>query len=443
MEITQKNINPLHLILTIFVQEKDYATQVDNILKNYRKKAEIKGFRKGNVPIGLIKKRYYDAVRIDEVNKLLEKKLKAYIVDKKLNILGNPLPLFKSNINWNSKSIPFEFEIGLSPEFELDLKSKALIKYNITISDADIDKDIALIKKQYGKLIPKKEINEASEIKADFENEKLKIKTPDAYFTILDIEKQENINTLKNSKIGDAINIPLKGFFKNEIRLSQLLNMDKNTLEAYKDENITLTIKEIYERIPTHLDQHLFDRLYGEKVVTSEKEMRQKIKEDRESNFKQQSDQYFYNTVNENLIANTPFELPTDFLKKWIKSSQKEANADVDKEIKTQWEGLIKKVRYELIENKIIEENKLEISEIEIESYVTKAVENQIKMIGKKEGDSLEVNKIVNEILENKNETKRFYNQLMFQKILNFYTTQIPFEEKKITYDKFLNEIKK
>jgi len=443
MEITQKNNNPLNLIITIFIEEKDYATQVNNVLKNYRKKAEIKGFRKGNVPIGVIKKMYYNGVRIDEINKLLEKELKAYIIDKKLNILGNPLPVFKPNINWNDKRIPFDFEIGLSPEFDLDLKSKKLLKYNITINDAEIDKDILLIKKRYGKLVPKEQINDESEIKANFENEKLGIKSLDAHFMMLDIDKEKNINILKKSKVGDKITLSLKDLFKNPVRLSQILNIDEKTLETYKDENIILTIKEIAERIPATLNQELFDKLYGEKVITSEKEMRQKIKEERENSLKQQSDQYFYNTVNENLILNTKFELPNDFLKKWIKSSQKENNVDTDKEIENQWEGVVKKIRHELIENKIIKENKLEVSEVEIKSHIRKAVENQIKMIGRQEGDALEVDKIVNEILKNKNETERFYSQLMFQKLLQFYKTGVSFEEKTITYDKFLNEIKK
>ncbi|MGG7036109.1 MAG: trigger factor, partial [Flavobacterium sp.] len=154
MNITRNNVDALNAVVTVEVSKSDYAEKVEKVLADYRKNAAIPGFRKGTVPMSMIQKQYGKAVLLDEVNRLLQDNLNKYLVEEKLDILGNPLPKVTEDFNWDVEDYKFEFELGLAPEFTVDLAAKnSLVQYKVVADDKMLDEQVARIQKQYGKII--------------------------------------------------------------------------------------------------------------------------------------------------------------------------------------------------------------------------------------------------------------------------------------------------
>jgi len=166
MNISKKQIDPLNAVVTVEVSKEDYSEKVDKILKDYRKNANIPGFRKGHVPIGMVRKQYGKAVLVDEVNKLIQNELQKFLTEEKLDVLGNPLPKNESEVNWDADDFSFEFDLGLAPEFEVDLKKKAITQYKVIADDKMLDNQVKTIRKQYGKLISKNEVEEGDDVES-------------------------------------------------------------------------------------------------------------------------------------------------------------------------------------------------------------------------------------------------------------------------------------
>ena len=202
MEITHQELDALNAVVTINVAQEDFASKVIEVLKDYRKKANIPGFRKGHVPMGLIKKKYETAVSADEVNKLLREHLDSYLKEKEFEILGNPLPKMQDEIDWKADAIKFEFELGLSPSFEINLKSrKKVVHYRIEADKKMIAEQLQSIQKQYGKLVAEKEVSEGVEITAQFSNEVMEIDNI-ATFEWEQIKGKKNQSAFKGKAVG-------------------------------------------------------------------------------------------------------------------------------------------------------------------------------------------------------------------------------------------------
>ncbi len=184
MNITRENIDALNAVVKVDIAKEDYSDKVEKILTDYRKSANIPGFRKGHVPMTMVKKQYGKAVLVDEVNKLLQDALKKYMTEEKLDVLGSPLPKSQDDLDWDADSFSFEFELGLSPEFEVELKGKKPIThYTIVADDKMIDGQVEHIRKQYGKLISQDEVEKDSEVTGVFLNEEKEINNK-ATFTL-------------------------------------------------------------------------------------------------------------------------------------------------------------------------------------------------------------------------------------------------------------------
>ena len=172
MNITKEQIDDLNAVVKVAISKEDYQDKVDQVLKDYKRQANIPGFRKGQVPMGLIKKQYGKAVLVDEVNKLLQDNLGKYLSEEKLDVLGNPLPKQQEDFDWDREPLDFEFELGLAPSFELQLKTKkAVTHYKIIADKKMIQEQVDRIQKQYGKIVSKNEVGKKDEVNGTFSNE--------------------------------------------------------------------------------------------------------------------------------------------------------------------------------------------------------------------------------------------------------------------------------
>jgi trigger factor len=437
MNITRENIDALNAVVKVDIAKEDYSDKVEKILVDYRKSANIPGFRKGHVPMGMVKKQYGKAVLVDEVNKLLQDALGKYLVEEKLDVLGNPLPKAQDDLDWDAEAFTFEFELGLAPEFNVDLKSKkAITHYSIVADDKMINDQIEHIQKQYGKIVSETEVTEASEITGTFTNEEKEIDNS-TMLTLDKLKGKANPKKFIGAKVGDVITLKTKGLFNDDHDLMTFLKVSHDDAHGL-DTEVNFTITEINGRELADLDQELFDKLFGKGTVTSVSDLKAKIKEDSEKQFTQQGDQKLLNDVTENLVENTKFDLPATFLQKWMQTAGEEEMTE--EQAKEEYEKSEKSMRYQLIEGKLITEHKLQVQFEELKAYSMEMIKGQMAQFGQMNPSDKELEDIAARILGNQDEVKRMSEQLMSQKLLNLYKTEANIKTKDITYDDFVKE---
>ena len=388
--------------------------------------------------MGMVKKQYGKAVLVDEVNKLLQDALNKYLTEEKLDVLGQPLPKTQDEIDWESDKFSFEFELGLAPEFKVDLKSKkSIIQYNIVADKKMIDEQIERVQKQYGKLVPQDSVEKDSEITGAYTNEEKEIDNT----VTLTLDKFKGKSTAKQflgAKAGDVITLKTKGLFNDDHDLMHALKIEHDDAHGL-DIEVNFTISEINKRELADLDQELFDKLFGKEEVTSVTELRAKIKEDAEKQFVQQADQKLLNDVTEHLVANTKFDLPAEFLTKWMQTAgEQEMDADQARE---EYEKSEKSLRYQLIEGKLIEENNVQVTMDDIKDHAREMIKGQMAQFGQMNPSDKELDDIAARVLGNQDEARRISEQLISQKLLTVYKEKANLKTKELSYENFVKEV--
>ena len=437
MEINRKNIDKLNAVITVNIQAADYKDQVEKVLSNYKKNANIPGFRKGHIPMGMVKKQFGKAVLIEEVNKLIQEKLNEYLKKEEIDILGNPLPKNEAEIDWTGEDFSFEFELGLAPEFTVDVTKKATVHYQIEADKAMIENQIKTIRNQYGKLIAKDKAEEGDELTGTFSNEEQEIDHK-ATFDLDLVKGKKQREALVGAVVGTEVTLNTKDLFKEQKDLERMLGIGADKAKDLKTD-VVFTIAEINKREKAELNQELFDKLFGPGNVSSEKELKEKIKEDAERQFVQQSDQKLLNDVIDTLIDNTKFDLPEDFLKRWIQSTG-EAKL-TQEEAAAEYERSVKGLRYQLIEGKLREEHEeLQLKFEDLNAYANEMIKMQMMQYGHPNPSDEEVTGIVARIMSNEDEVRRMSEQLNTKNLLAFFKANAKLKTKKVNYEDFIKQ---
>jgi len=434
MKVSRKDKDKLNSILSVSIDKLDYHSNVEKVLTDYRKKANIPGFRKGHTPIGLIKKQYGLSVKVDEINKVMQKALNDFLTDEKLAILGNPLPIEQTDLDWSSENLIFNFEIGLSPEFEVSLKNKkAINSFEVEVDSKMIDDQIKNMQNQYGKLLSKTNVEEGLEINGTFSNEEFEVNNPST-FQLKNIQGKLNIEAFKNLKIGASLDLKTKELFNEDSDLSFHLKLNDQNKSQIKQ--VKFLLNEINERQPADLDQDLFDKLFGKDAIKSVTEFKDKLKSDAQANFVNQTDQKLLNDINDYLIENTKFDLPDIFLKKWMMNAgeNKLSKEEAEEEYVKSEKGL----RYQLIEAKIIDVNEIKIDSEQIKNFSKDLIKIQMKQYGQNNPDDKELDSISERVLSNKDEVKRISDQLLSQKLIKLFKSNLKLKNNKVSYEKFI-----
>jgi trigger factor len=384
----------------------------------------------------MVQKQYGKAVLVEEVNKLLQDSLNAFLTEEKLDVLGNPLPKNEAEINWETEDFSFEFELGLSPQFNVDVKGKSVTNYKIVADDKMLKNQITTIRKQYGKLISKTVVEKEDEITGTFSSAEKEIDNKATFSTDV-IKGKKQRSALVGAKVGDVVTLKTKGMFNDDHDNEKYLGVAHEEAHGL-DIEVSLNIEEVNTREMTDLNQELFDKLFGEGVVTSEKELKAKIKEDAEKQFEQQSDQKLLNDVVESLIDNTKFDLPNEFLQRWIQISGEKPLTE--EEAKAEYERSEKGLRYQLIEGKLRAENNLQVSFDELKEYSRGMIKGQMAQFGQLDPSEEEIDGIVARVLGNQDEVKRLSEQLNTNKLLQYFKENAKLKTKEISYEKFIKD---
>lgn len=438
MDISLDKKNNNEGLIKIKLNEADYQPKVEEKVKEYSKKATIKGFRPGKVPVGLIKKMYGKSILVDEVNHTLSHAITDYIRDNKLPILGEPLPNTEKaeNIDWeNQKDFEFEYNVGLVEDFEVALDdSTKVTAYEIELSDDNMAETIANIRKQYGKMT-NPEVSE----KGDMIYGGLIAADGDFKENILfPIDKVAD--TLQEKFIGvkkeDVITFDLRKAIKADEDLAEILQKKPEDIKEMTGE-FTLTASNINRSEEADMDQEFFDKIFGEGAVSTEEEFKEKVKSTISENYERETDNFLNNAIREKLVEGTTIGLPDEFLKRWLLVSNegKVSSEDIEKE----YELYTKELKWSLIQNKIAEKHKIKVENDDVKDKTKEFIRQQLAasgMAGQMDDnlDAFADNYLQSEKGEN---YMKMFNQVKNEKVLDFAKEKISIERKKVDVEQF------
>src|SRR6478752_6319002 len=435
MDIKRVAINAVNETIVMTVVHMDYKGQVAKRINEKMPLAQVKGFRKGAVPKELVEKQYGREIKQEEIKKVVDLALERYIASERLNLLGTPLPVANENLDWNAEELTFEFEIGLVPNFEIDLEAKNnIVKYVVTADDKLIDGQVARIQKQFGNAIPQEVVTADSDITGTFTNETVGINN--ATTISLDLFKDKTVaDKFIGKKVGDVVTLNTKGLFEDDHMLMDVMKVSHDLVHGL-DVEVSFAIEAINTAELAELNQDLFDKLFGEGNVSSAEELKAKIKEDAEAQFAQQAEQKLMGDVSEFLIENTKFELPSEFLKKWLQTVGEKKLTPEEAEV--EYARSEKGLRFQLIEGKAMAQSNIQITFEDLKTFTSKSIRQQMAQFGQTNPTDEEVQGIVARVLANQDEVKRLSEQVVAEKLLELFKEKANPTTKEVTYEEFI-----
>ncbi len=444
MNITRENIDNLNAVLKVQIIKADYDEKVESVLKDYRKKATIKGFRPGMVPIGMVKKMYGKAVLIDEINKLVTENIQKYLTDEKVEILGDPMPKADEQEKFDfdtQDDFTFTFELGLAPVIDLKISKKNKVsQYEIIIDEKMKNDYLENYTRRYGELRKADSTEEKDMIKGSMEAVDKDgnvvaegISVPDTSIGI-DIIKDKKIRKqFTGIGVNDSVDFDVKKAFPNDTEIAGLLHIKKEEVEGI-DSNFRFTVREISRFHPAEVGKELFDRIYGEGVVTSEEEFLKKIEEEITINLKRESDYKLLMDVKNLAIEKADFELPEEFLKRWLLRVNENTT---EEQIEKEFESFKKDLRWQLLRNKVAKDNEMKITEEELLREAAIITRYQFQQYGLFYATDDQINNYAKETLKREEDAKRIADKILDEKVIAVLQELVKLESKSISVEEF------
>ena len=435
MKIDQKKVDDLTLQLNINIDKADAQEKKKKALSEYRKKADIKGFRKGMAPMSLIEKMHGMSALVEGVNSLISEGINNYITENKLNILGEPLPNDESQkqIDWeNDESYEFVFDIALTPEVNFTLtKEDKIDYYTVEVAKKELDAYKSNMLKQFGKLENTDVVKEDDFIIADLTQGDTKIEG--TYITLKQMPDQESKDLFLGKKAGDSFDIDVNKVFVNEADRAALLKVKKEEL-ATIEPIYNVTIKEVKEFVEAEENQDLYNRVFGEGVVKTKKDFDAKLKERIAEQYVQESEYKFALDTRDYLIEKANIKLPETFLKKWLFSIN-EGKFTME-EIEKDFHLFLKDFQWQLIRQYIMREQKIQITREDLVEEAKKIAKYQFAMYGLNDVPAEQLDAYANSILQKEGEGKRIYEKTEEVKVLDYVKSAVTLEDKKVSGEK-------
>ena len=436
MNITQKNIDDLTLVVTIDINKDDYSDKKKKMLNNYRKNADIRGFRKGMAPMSLIEKMHGKSALLESINEIISESLNNHITENKLNIIGEPLP---SESNDNSQDLEtegdfsFSFDIALAPKVEFTLSKEDNIPYyEVKIDDERKNKYKENILKQYGSLQNVELMeNEDDLVIVDLSQEETSIEG--TYISLRSIADEKIKASLMSKKIGGKMKIDVNKAFDNDSDRAALLKVKKEELAAI-DPKYNLVVKEIKRLAPAEENQELYDKMFGEGVVKSAAEFDKNIVERIKSEYDQESDYRFMLDTRDALIEKAAIALPENFLKRWLHSAN-EGKYTME-EIEKDFDLFLKDFRWQLVRQYITKEQKLTVTRELMVDHARKIAAYQFAMYGLNNVPQEQLDHYAESLIANEKEGRRIYEKAEEDLVIDYVRSVVTLKKKKVTIEK-------
>ena len=445
MKITFENPDKINGLLTITVEKEDYQEKVEKTLKNYRKRAQVPGFRPGMVPMGMVKKQYGTAAKVDEINRLLGDKLMEYIRENNIQMLGEPLPSEKQVPQDLEQDGPFTFvfDIAVAPEFTAELSGNDKIDYYaIKVDDKLIDDQVQMFASQAGEFVKTDTFSgndtltgDLRELDADGNTKEGGITTDSGMIMPAYIKVEDQKKLFDGCKPGDIITFnPKKAYPDNDAEIAALLKVDK---EQVKDltADFSYQVTEIRHFQPAEVNQSLFDKVFGEGTVSSEKEFRQKIADSIQVQLSQNSDYKFLFDLRDYVEKKVgDLQFPEALLKRVMINNNKDKGADY---VEKNFEGSIRQLKWHLIKEQLVAANEIKVEDADLKNIAMVAVRQQFAQYGMSNVPDDVLENYAEEQLKKRENFDNYVDRAVDQKLVEKLKTVVKLNKKSVTLEEF------
>lgn len=449
MEIIKEQIDELNAQLKIQLKEEDLNPKVEASLADIRKKAQLKGFRPGKVPMGLIKKMYGKSVMYEEVNKLVSETLTNYLAEEKLEVLGEPIPSENQEmIDFDTqKEFNFSFDLGLRPEIEVALNKKMKVPYfEIAIDDELINKYVESHADRHGKLETIDAINENAFIKgeiaqvdADGNLVEDGLKKDESSISISHIKDEETKKSFLGARRDDVIKIDINKTFASDSEISMVLGVEKDQVENLEP-YFQYTIKEITEFNRAEINEELFEKVYKEQEIKTEDAFRAKIKEEIQQSTVKDSDYKFLLDAREKLIDKLEITLPEDFLGRWLKLRD-EKNEMTEEKFNEDFPKFMRDLKWQLIMGKLVKDNDIKVEPDEVKDLAIELTEMQFQQYYGVPAGSFpreQMEQYATEMfLKKEDEVRKLYDKKYEDKVVQIIKESVKLDNKQVSVEEF------
>ncbi len=441
MNITQEETGKLSAVVQINLKEEDYIGNVNTQLKDYRKRAQMPGFRKGMVPMGMIKKMYGKAVIVDEVNKVVSDALNNYLTENKINVLGGPLPNEEKSelIDFDrQKDFDFFFDIGIAPEIEVNISEDIKVPhYNIQVTDEEVEKAIKDTQKRLGKEEPAEESADGDRLTGTFYEVNDKGErvegghSNESNFEISEIKAEAEKATLIGLHKGDKVTFNPAKAFEDEGKLKYILKLEEG--DEKRNSSFEFEVSEISHLVEAELNEELYKQVYPSDELKTEEDFKERIRKELAEHYQKDADKQFVSETIDVVLEKVNPELPDEFLKRWLLENNQ---GKVSKEqLEGEYDNYAKTFKWQLIESKLIEEygDTLKVEKDDVRNKVKSYFQ-----VPEGSESNPQVEGIVDQLLSNQEEYNRIYGELMDEKYITFFKEKISKDEKDVTTDEFI-----
>ena len=447
MNISFEAPDKINGLMTITLETADYQPEVDKTLKDYRKRANIPGFRPGQAPMGMIKRQFGPSVKVEAVNKLLGEKLYEYVRENKIQMLGEPLPSDKQEqLDFESdQPLTFKFDIAVAPEFEAKLSGKDKIPYyNITVEDKLIDQQVEMYQSRAGhyEKVENFDAEQRDMLKGDLRELDAKGNVKEGGITVADavlmpqyIKVDDQKKLFDGAKLGDIITWnPRKAYPESDVEVSSLLKIQKEEVKDHEGD-FTFQITEISRYVKAEINQELFDQTFGEGTVKSEKEFRQKIADTISQQFKADSDYKFLLDVRAHMEKKVgKLEFPEALLKRVMLNNNKDKGEDF---VEKNFEASIKELGWHMIKEQLVAAQEIKVEDADLKNVAKEAARAQFAQYGMSNVPDEYLDNYAAEMLKKRENVDGLVDRAVDVKLTAALKNVVKLEAKDITLEDF------
>ncbi|KIA83810.1 trigger factor [Kaistella solincola] len=444
MNVTATNHDEVSALLTVTLDKSDYKDKVEKQLINYAKNAQVPGFRKGKVPLSMVRKQYEAGIAFEEINKQVSEALNNYVNDNKLRLVGQPVPQPVDDLNPNAEQLSVQFEVGYEPEFTVDLAKYEAPHYKVEASEKEIGQSIENMQKRFAEQIPQEEIGDDTTVSLEIsqvveEDAEGAHNHPPKNITI-DATKKEAFQLVKDLKMDGSVKVSKADLESNE-ELAKELGFSKEEVEHLHHDQIEVKVKDFFGLKLAELNQELFDKVYGEGTISSEEELKEKVKTELDEYFQQNADVHFVNQILAQITEKEEVKLPEEFLVKWLVFSNE--NVKTEEQAKEILEAEKNQLKYQILEGKLMADNDIKLEYADVLAQAEQLVRNQLAIYGIHHLPDEEVQKYAIEMLKDQEQVRQISAEVGMAKLKDVIMEKASKVETVISHDEFLEEVKK
>lgn len=444
MKVTAQNHDEVSALLTVTIDKADYKDNVEKQLHNYAKNAQVPGFRKGKVPMSMVRKQYEAPVSFEEINKQVSEALNNYVNENNLKLVGQPVPVPVDDLDFNAEQLSVAFEVGYEPDFKIDLAKYEAPHYKVEASDKEIGQSIENMQKRFAAREEQDKIGKDSYValqvsqvvEADAEGEH----NHHPKTVTVSKDNKEAYDLVKKLKKDETLKVSKADVQANE-ELAKQLGFSEAEAEHLHHDELEVKVVDIYGLNLHELNQELFDKVYGEGNISSEEELKNKVKTELDEYFQQNADVHFVNKILEQVNEKEEVKLPETFLTKWLMFSNQ--NITSEEQAKEVLEAEKNQVKYQIIEGKLMNDNDIKLDYADVLAQAEQMVRNQLAIYGIHHLPDEEIQKYAVEMLKDQNQVQQISSEVAMSKLKDVILEKATKKETAISHDEFLEELKK